>query len=106
MLSHQSHRNKFADKLQRSAKEQLVAWYKIASSRRGRGLLISAPGFSLNLEHLIQASTDSHHLLPAKPVVPVIPVVCAASTRCRWLTLFKEGSIQDASLFIYRCYSI
>ncbi len=91
---------KIVEKLQQSARELLAAWYKIASSRRGRGLLISAPGFSLNLQHLIQAITDSHHL------VPVITAACTGSTRCRWLTLFKEGSIQDASLFIYRCYSI
>ncbi len=77
MLSHQSQRKQFAEKLQRPAKEKLVAWYKKASSRRGRGLLISAPGFSLNLQHLIQAITDSHHL------VPVIPAVCTGSTRCR-----------------------
>ncbi len=88
MQTYQPQRN-FEENLQRPAKAQLATWHNIASSRRERGLLISAPGFSLNFEDLKQAITGSHHL---------IPPACPGRIRCRWLTLLKEGSIDDLSL--------
>ncbi len=72
-----------AGKQQHAVSEKLAARHSIASSRRERGPLISAPGFSFKNKPLNQAFTGSFFLLPA---------VRTGKVRCRWPTLVKGVS--------------